>query len=165
MLNETQSVDAARLASFIDWTGKLNGLINWELIGPLLFVFFILFCVGLWNRGTVLYFWAKLPFSRWRESRRMKIERKKELSELIADCYTDAVEELYHCEAITKRERAEMYLRVGKLGYPDLLHEGQRLMAEERAAMKRDITGKVIPIEFPDSKEEPAKLPAHVHIL
>ena len=162
--------DAARAASMMNFWTETYLHIDWNAIGPLCFIALLVLGLAYWKRGELSWYLKNNFISRWRERRRMRAEREKFIRELTSDYITDALEEAYFQEEITSEEKKELYRRIGKLGYPDLLKKGELMLKEEiakrRAEENRDAKGNVIPAKLPDGEGQTRDITVvHVHSL
>lgn len=164
MTLEELGMDPMRVANCINCTTGLFQMIGgWNTLGPAMIVGGVLTALyvklGPWLKTTVgvnLRYHMKRNFiTRLREQRKMRAEREKFLQEIGADIITDALELAFAQGQMTFDEKQDLYRRIGKVGFPDLLPRGELMLkdsiAKRLAEETRDAAGKVVPIKFPDT--------------
>lgn len=133
---ETLGVDAARTASAVNSVVEINSKINWDIVGPILIVFFILAFFAFWHKDWFVYAFKNNFITRWRGKQRMRAEREKKLREILSDNIQDAIDDALLEGDITPEERQWAFETIGKLGFPDLRTMAMTLKEEIKAKRK-----------------------------
>ena len=159
MTLEDLALDPSKIANCANCAATTFQMIGgWNTLGPAM-VLGTALLFAYRKLGPLLY--TELTFrlrrnflTRLREQRKMRAEREKFLRELGADVITDALELAFEKGHMTFDEKQELYRRIGKVGFPDLLPRGELMLkdqiAKRLAEEPRDADGKIIPTKFPD---------------